>query len=113
MDGESYSTAVVGVSFRNSAEDGGKDRQDIIERMAERGRVFVEFGREYDNRHDENAISVWMDNEKIGYLDGDLAADVAPLIDLGCDIQVTDCEIIGGTLDKPTYGVSLEFSVEC
>ena len=104
-------TKVVGVTFRNADKDGGEDRQNIIAGAVSRGGAFVELEREYDNPHDEHAVSVWMDGEKIGHLNGELAEDIAPLIDEGYDVKLTDCQITGGTLDHPTFGVNLVFEL--
>ena len=109
--GRLFHTKVVGVTFRNRRGEGGKYRQDIIAQAVLNGGAFVEFEREYNNKYDKNAVAVLMDNRKIGYLNADLAIDVARFIKKGSDIILTDCEITGGTLDAPTYGVNLTFEI--
>ena len=109
---QKISTKVVGITFNNRAKDGGKSRQLIVERMLLKGGAFVELQREYDNGHDANAVSVWMDNEKVGYINSDLAVDLAHLIDEEHEVQITDCETTGGTDENQNYGVHLIIEIE-
>ena len=105
-------TKVVGVTFSNTEEaEGRRDRQRIIEDALLDGHPFLELIREPENPHDKNAISVWFDQEKVGYLSADLVADLSPLFDKGGTIAPFDCEITGGTLDNPTLGVNLGLQI--
>ena len=92
-------------------EDGAK-RQEIISRNKDNSGCYVELGREPDNPHDENAISVWMDDEQIGYLSRNITEQLAGHIDGGGYVQITYCEITGGTIDAQTYGVNIFIDVE-
>ncbi len=105
-------TKVVGVTWSNTkADEGRRDRQRIIEDALLNGRPFLELVREPGNPHDKNAISVWFDHEKIGYLSADLVADLAPLFDKGGKIMPFDCEITGGTPDSPIFGVNIGLEI--
>ena len=105
-------TKAVGVTFHNQDKsEGRRDRQQILHDAAARGNVYIELKREHDNPHDENAISVWIDGEKIGHLRRKLAESIAPQIDQGAGVELLDCYVTGGTDDKPTYGLNLEFEV--
>ena len=110
-------TKVVGVTFANTKRsEGRKSRQRIIKDAARRGRAELEFAREKGNRHDKNAISVWLDGEKIGHLDRALAAELAPQVDEGSEIEPFNVAIAGGyeddPEDEPIYGVHLSLRVK-
>ena len=105
-------TKVVGVTFSNTKQaEGRRDRQRIIEDAQRNGGAYLELFREADNPHDKNAISVWFDQEKIGYLSAGLVRDLAPLFDKGGKIAPIGCEITGGTHDRPTFGVNIGLTV--
>ena len=105
-------TKVVGVTFDNTKRtEGRRNRQRIIEDAQHKGGAYLELFREVDNPHDKNAISVWFDEEKIGYLSADLVRDLAPLFDKGGKIAPLGCDITGGTHDRPTFGVNIELQV--
>ena len=91
---------------------GRKSRQRIIEDAWRRGGSELEFVREKGNRHDKNAISVWLDGEKIGHLDREIAAELAPQVDDGGELIPSDVEIAGGTEDFPTFGVHLGLRIK-
>ena len=95
-------TKVVGVTFDNTKRsEGRKNRQRIIEDAARSGRFQLEMFRERENRHDKNAISVWIDGEKIGHLPREDAATLAPQVDAGSELEPFAVEIIGGPQDEP------------
>ena len=105
-------TKVVGVTFSNTKRsEGRRNRQRIIEDSQLNGGAYLELFREADNPHDKNAISVWFDKEKIGYLSAELVRDLAPLFDKGGKIAPLGCDITGGTHDRPTFGVNIELQV--
>ena len=110
-------TKVVGVTFQNTKRgDGRRNRQRIIADAARRGHAKLELVREKGNRHDKNSISVWLDGEKVGYLDSALAAQLAPQVDDGNRLEPFGVEIVGGPFDEwdddPIYGVHLGLRVK-
>ena len=120
-----YRTKVVGVTFKNAKRsEGRKNRQRIIEDAARRGSIQLELFRERGNRHDKNAISVWVDGEKIGHLPGEHAAEIAPQVDAGSELVPFAVEIVGGPQDHPLddpegemqddpiYGVRFELRIK-
>lgn len=84
--------------------------------------------RQPDNPHDENAIAVWLsrnDNAdvpkfddvdcQLGYIDRELAEDLAPLIDsatgrTGGGLAGVPGVVVGGWTDRPNFGVKLYLS---
>ena len=106
-------TKVVGVTFENTKRsEGRKNRQRIIGDAARHGSFMLELFREKRNRHDKNAIAVRIDGEKIGHLNRELAAKLAPQVDEGSELVLFDVEIAGGTEDFPTYGVHFGLKVK-
>jgi hypothetical protein len=72
--------------------------------------------RELDNKFDKNAIAIWIrakvlyifsSEVKIGYINSDLARDVAQWIDAGCRVSAKITEVTGGTKDKTSLGVNI------
>lgn len=94
-------TKVVGVTFDNrKRSEGRKNRQRIIEDAARRGAFNLDLVRDRENRHDKNAISVWIDGEKIGHLPREDAANFAPQVDAGAELVPFAVEIVGGPDDE-------------
>lgn len=97
--GETIYTKVVGVTF-----DG---IQSVLPRLhAGMPLIFI---REPNNQYDRNAVAVWCGGKKIGYLSRDLAADIAPQIDAGADVEGTIEAITGG--NGKTYGCNIELTI--
>jgi len=74
------------------------------------------FKREPANSHDANAIAIWIkarafifftSEVQIGYLNADLAAEMARHIDHGGRLTGTVTEVTGGRGSKPTLGVNI------
>lgn len=101
--GTTLHTKVVGVTHRN---DSGDKIQEILESMSgyayEGESLYLE--HEKDNPFDENAIKVFYDNEHIGYINRELAAEIAPLVDQE-RVEAELCEITGG--DERSYGCNI------
>lgn len=97
--GHSFFTKVAGVTFRNA--------QSILPTI-KRGAVLT-LVRERNNEHDSNAVKVMYGAKQIGYLNRDVAADVAPIIDSGGSVSATVVEITGGR--GKTYGCNIEITV--
>jgi hypothetical protein len=111
---ETIHTKIRGVT--NSNED-GSSRQSLINKYVDEDGGLLLLERERDNLHDANAIAVhiWPDIDiegetKIGYLSGDLAAKLAPILDSGGDIVCMATERTGGDEDK-SFGVNLELTI--
>jgi hypothetical protein len=87
--------------------------QDALRRCKAGERLWLL--REPNNPYDTNAVSVWgQAGELIGYINRELAVDLAPQMDRGVWIEVTISELTGGTPDNPTLGcnIYLEFKQE-
>ena len=123
--GHELRTKVVGVTFKNAKRsEGRRNRQRILKDAAGGGHALLEFMREKRNRHDANAISVWISKEKIGYLPSEDAAVLAPQVDAGGELVPLAVEIVGGLeddpldgpedelQDDPTYGVRLRLKIK-
>jgi len=92
--------------------------------------------REPDNEHDENAIAVHRDNsaaasigngsflssipklftcggsdDQIGYINADLAEDLAEQMDDGIPVNAVVSDLTGGTRHKPTFGINIQITV--
>jgi hypothetical protein len=68
--------------------------------------------REPDNRKDPDAIAVYADGVgRIGYLSRGDAIAYQPIFDAlrqhGCDVASCPAFLLGGEIDKPSYGVML------
>ena len=48
---------------------------------------------------------------QIGYVNPELAREIAPIIDQGGGVEAKITDITGGTEDKPTQGVNVEFMI--
>ena len=105
-------TKVAGVSFKNA--DGTSRQQHIRKHCAAFMRVILR--REPDNRHDKNAVAVWVSAHKfgvfqaevqIGHLAPELAAEIADHIDHGGTVTAEITEIIGSRRGDPTIGVNI------
>jgi len=92
---------VVGISFKN--ED-NTDRQTIA-RNLNKGDI-LELRRDPLNIFDKFCIEIFTsDGHKIGFINRELAKDLAPNLDRGIPVTCTISEITG--LDKPTVGINI------
>lgn len=100
--GRSLYTKIVGVTKRN---DCGEKIQDILEQISSfaEGEP-LELEHEEDNPYDKNAIKVFYSNEHIGYINRELAREIAPLVDRE-QIEAEICQITGG--DGLSYGCNI------
>lgn len=103
VHGRVITTKVVGLSF--------EDRQEIVARLREGDRVWLE--REPNNHFDCNAIAVCRSNgEKFGYLNRELAANIAPYFDsYGCPVKGKVALLIGSRRDGFSLGTVIAFKV--
>ena len=68
-------TRLAGVSFN--------DCQENIRKWGYRDIGYFSLEREHDNPHDQNAVSVWFLNDRLGYLQKPVAEKLAPVMDAG------------------------------
>lgn len=110
--GGSDSLEVVGESFYQEALKKVVGPTNEYVRLA----VSATLVPEIDNRHDPNAISVWITGLKVGHLSRGDAARFRPGL-LGLQHQVDGAialpgVIVGGGEDRPSYGVFLNYAPE-
>lgn len=84
------------------------DRQDMIARLSEGERLFLD--REPDNHHDKNAVAVYSSRGQIGYVRAAEAALLAPLIDGGTPVtaQVIETTLFDAQAGEKALGVRLQ-----
>lgn len=108
---------IAGVSFSN--ED-GTSRQKLINAHCRPG-MPLGLQREPNNTYDRNAVSVWIWARsflffskafQIGYLNSDIAQEIATHMDRGGRAAGVITAVTGGTRDKPTRGVNIELTVD-
>ena len=112
MTTETIHSKVAGVTAKNPD---GSPRQAYI-------RVFCKPGmpaalvREPDNQHDKNTVGVWIKARafifftrslQIGYLNPDLAKEIAPHMDGGGKVSCQIAEVTGGARGKSSHEVNI------
>lgn len=98
---ETIHSKIAGVSRGN--------RQKLIEENLSNGDPLF-LCREFENEVDANAILIQdYEDNKIGYINSDLAAKLAPILDQGRDIDCRIAEITGH--DKGTLGVNITLTI--
>ena len=116
MSDKSFFSKVAGVSHENP---NGSSRQAYIKYYCEPGKELV-IKRELDNPYDSHTISVWVTHKawlrpekefQIGYLNRQVAKEVAEHIDPGGTAKVKIKNLTGGTRDKKTRGVNIEVTL--
>jgi hypothetical protein len=103
---ETIFSKVSGVSYENPD---GVSRQEIIDQLCYEGQRLL-LVREPDNPYSQDAIGVWI-GFQIGYVRTELAEGLAAHIDAGGAVHASITGITGGSEDKPTLGVNVEFRV--
>lgn len=71
----------------------------------------LELVREPDNQYDANAIKVYAHDEHIGYINAQLAKDLARKMDNGINIEASIDEITGGE-DGHNYGCNIIIKIQ-
>ena len=94
-----------GVTHHNAD---GTSRQEIIGELCYNGQQLLLI-RE-PNQYSYNNIGVYIAYQ-IGYVNPDMAEMLAPFIDSGGLVEAQIIEITGGTSDKPTQGVNVEYTI--
>ena len=93
---------IAGVSFGN--------RQAALRRLQAYApeQITVRMGREPGNAHDRNAVAIYVavtgDEYKIGYMPKDMAELLAPIMDMGINLQAKWRAVTGGYEMRETYG---------
>lgn len=107
-------TKTVGVTFKNRQET----IKNITAHAAENHyKMWCSVEREADNAHDPNAIAVIMHTYRmkgqIGYLDAELAAQLAPIMDANKSEVTVWCDgfAVRSGGPKGTRGVALKLDV--
>lgn len=95
-------TKVAGIGQRNPD---GSARQTIAAKA--RPGDTLTLRREPRNPFDLNAIQVWHRAGQVGFLNADLAAELAPDMDAGAEFTAEVEEVTGGTRDKPHLGLNI------
>jgi len=107
-----FHSKVAGVTFKNTD---GSSRQDYIRAYCKQGMDLI-LKREPDNPYDNNAVGVWIKSRalivftsevQIGYLNAEVAEEIADYIDNGGTVVGKITEVTGGTHGKPTFGVNI------
>ena len=102
-DADSFHTKLVGVTFEG--------RQELIEKLKVGEKL--ELHRDLNNDYDQNAIAViagrlrGIRGGQVGFLNRDLARELAPAIDGGTQYTSTVADITGGSEGSPTRGVNV------
>jgi single-stranded-DNA-specific exonuclease len=94
-----------GVTHHNAD---GTSRQEIIMELCYEGQRLLLL-RE-PNQFSYDNIGVYVAYQ-IGYANPEIAATLAPLMDEGGLVEAHITSVTGGTEDKPTRGVNIEFTI--
>jgi hypothetical protein len=86
----------------------GSARQEIISELCYNGQLLWLL-RE-PNQYSYNNIGVYVAFQ-IGYVNPELADEIAPLLDEGLHVDAQVVELTGGTPEKPTQGVNVAFTI--
>lgn len=102
---ETASVSVSGVKYG--------DRQQQLAQIAavEPETVAVELQREAENAADQNAIAVYLNGRKAGYVPAAAARLIAGLMDAGQHIAARLTRIVGGWADGISYGARLALAM--
>lgn len=108
-----FHTKVAGVTASNA---NGTSRQAYIAKFCRAG-MPVTFMREPDNSYDSNAVAVFITGRaliffsapvQIGYLNAELAPEIARHMDKGGHVSAVVSDVTGGSGKKRSLGVNLE-----
>jgi hypothetical protein len=102
---ETIYSKLSGVTQTNSD---GSHRQEIIANLCYQGQPLMLIRQ--PNQYSYDNIGVYVAFQ-IGYVNPDLARELAPLIDEGVPVEAEITDVTGGTEDKPTQGVNVAFSI--
>jgi single-stranded-DNA-specific exonuclease len=86
----------------------GSSRQEIIAQLCYQGQQLLLMRQ--TSQYSRNEIGVYVAFQ-IGHVNPELADLLAPIIDQGGVVRAHVTEITGGTEEKPTRGVNVEFTL--
>lgn len=95
---------IAGVTMKN---DNNQNIQELLSMFKPNDKLT--FIREPNNPYDKNAIKLYANNTHIGYVKGELAKTVAPIIDNGGSVHGYITEITGGK-DGKDYGCNYKIT---
>ncbi len=100
--------AALGVSYRPTIRGESHYQPELRALLRRSERWTAQLKREPNNRFDANAVSIWIDGHRVGYLARQDAAELAPALDaLWQDGGLVAIEVTlhGGDQDRPSIGV--------
>ena len=105
-----FHTKIVGVTHKTP---NGKDRQKIISKFCKEG-MPLELIPEPDNKHDSNAIGIWLaldgffssNKYHLGYISEEIACRLSDDIQGGKEVDVYIKNVTGGSGNK-AFGVNI------
>lgn len=97
-------TKVVGVTKKNEDDEKIQELLENISDICYEGEL-LSLEHESDNPYDENAIKVFYEHDHIGYINRELAKELAPLVDQQ-RVEAELCEVTGGE-DGKSYGCNI------
>lgn len=110
-----FHTKIAGVTASNAD---GMSRQSHILAYCRPG-LPLSFRREPDNPYDSNAVAVFINARafffftsmvKIGYLNAEVAQEIARHMDKGKLVTGVITEVTGGSDSKKSYGVNIQLT---
>ncbi len=86
----------------------GTSRQEIIGELCYEGQQLLLIREPNQYSHDNIGVYVAY---QVGYVNPELAQEIAPLIDQGTAVDARITNITGGSEERPTRGVNVEFLI--
>ena len=102
---ETIYSKLQGVTRTNSD---GSERQDVIAELCYQGQRLLLMRA--PNQYSYNNLDVYVAYQ-VGQVNPELAELLAPILDEGGIVRAQITDITGGTEEKPTRGVNVEFTV--
>ncbi len=102
---ETIYSKLAGVTHHNAD---GTSRQEVIAELCYQGQTLL-LMRE-PNQYSYENIGVYVAYQ-VGYVNPELARELSPLLDQGVPVEARITDITGGSEEKPTRGVNVEFQV--
>ncbi|MCJ7701185.1 MAG: hypothetical protein MUO62_06345 [Anaerolineales bacterium] len=102
---EKIYSKLSGVTHHNAD---GTSRQEIIAELCYNGQPLL-LMRE-PNQYSYNNIGIYLAYQ-VGYINPEIAAMLAPHLDEGRVVEACITDITGGSQEKPTRGVNVEYTL--
>jgi single-stranded-DNA-specific exonuclease len=96
---------LAGVTHHNAD---GTSRQEIIAELCYNGQPLLLMRQ--PNQYSQDNIGVYIAYQ-VGYVTPDMAELLAPFLDAGGIVDACITDITGGSEDKPTRGVNVEYTL--